>query len=102
MVVQSAAAVTQAMPVDEEDFEEERERPRKKKKGNKNKKAKKKVLLDEDIESDENWLKASILTGILVITIISVVFVFVRPFWQYKSTPTSVLATDIPKGRPTP
>lgn len=74
------------MPVDEEDYVEEQERPRKKK-GNKVKKSKKKAALDDGSESDENWLKASILIGIFVITIVSVVLVFVLPFWQFKSKP---------------
>lgn len=101
MVVQPSMAVAQALPADEEEVEEEQERPRKKK-GNKKKKSKKKVLLEDGSESDENWLKAFILTGILVITIISVVIVFVKPFWTFKSTPTSVAPTDVPRGRPNP
>lgn len=80
------------MPVDEEDFAEEEVRPRKKR-GIKNKKAKKKATLDDGGESDENWLKASILIGIFVITIVSVVLVFVMPFWQFKSKPNILKST---------
>lgn len=91
MVVQPAMVVAPAMPVEEEEYEED-ERP-KKKKGNKNKKLKKKANLEESSESDENWLKASILIGIFVITIVSIVIVFVMPFWQFKSKPVILKST---------
>lgn len=81
-------AVAQALPA-EDDYEEEEERPKKKK----IKKKKKKVDLDDINPSDENWLKAAILIGILLITVVSVVLVFVVPIWQHKSKPNIVQAT---------
>lgn len=90
MVVQPAMAVAQAMPVDDDydDEEEEEERPKKK-----TKKKKKKVIVEESTASDENWLKASILIGILLITVVTVVLVFVVPIWQHKSAPKVVQGT---------
>ncbi|MFT3878704.1 MAG: hypothetical protein QM703_03475 [Gemmatales bacterium] len=101
MVVQPAMAVAQAMPAEDEyeDEEEEEERPRKKK--NKNKKGKKKKsVLAEETPADENWLKASILIGILLITVVSVVLVFVIPIWQHRSQPNIIKPSGTAAQRP--
>ena len=90
MVVQPAVVVAQELP-DEDDYEEEEERPRKK--TQKKKKKKKKLDFDDIDASDENWLKAAILIGILLVTVVSVVVVFVPPFWQHKNKPNVVQAT---------
>jgi DNA-directed RNA polymerase subunit RPC12/RpoP len=91
MVVQPTMIAAQAITDDEDDYEEE-EQPRKKTK-KKKKKKKKKLALDDIDSTDENWLKAAILLGILLITVVSVVLVFVVPIWQHKSKPNILQPT---------
>jgi len=98
LIVQPAMAVAKAMPAqDDDDFEEEQERPKKlKKKGKK----KKKVVFD-DSPSDENWLKASILIGVFLLTVIAVVFAFWWFIYSGKSGPKVVMPTEL-KAMPVP
>ena len=66
MVVQPAKAIARAMPVeDDEDYEEER--PRKKKK---------KVSTKAPAGSSDIGMKAAIIGGILLLTLVSIVFAF--------------------------
>ena len=83
-------AVAHAMPEEVEDYEED-EQP---KKQIKKKKKKKKVVMDGSPD-DENWLKASILMGIFVMTIIAVVAAFAYYIFAGKSGPAVVVPTQI-------
>lgn len=88
MVVQPAMAVARAMPVDDDDDEEEEEeeevRPKKKKK------KKGKASASANTGGSETGMKIAIVGGILLLTLISIVFAF---WWFLKgdNTPKIIL-----------
>lgn len=88
MMVQPAMAVARAMPVDddEDDDDEEEERPRKKKKKKKGAKA-------VQSGSNEVGMKIAIVGGILLLTLLSIVFAF---WWFLKgdSRPNIIIPTN--------
>lgn len=89
MIVQPAVAMAQAMPDD--DYEDEEERPKKKKK----KKKKKSMDFDDSTPSDENWMKAAILIGVFLITIVAVVGAFAWYIYSYKSAPQQIMPSEL-------